>query len=121
MENATLDRRFGALMIDWIICLIIGSAFGPLTGSPWPVVVLIVQHAFLVGLFGHTFGMAIVRIRCVSVVDGKPIGIPLAALRGGLLALVVPALIMDERRRGWHDRLAGSIVVPAVRKDVAED
>jgi uncharacterized RDD family membrane protein YckC len=121
VETATLDRRFGALMIDWIICLIIGAAFGPLTGSPWPVVVLVVQHAVLVGLFGHTLGMALVRIRCVSVVDGTPIGIPLAALRGGLLALIVPALIMDARRRGWHDRLAGSIVLRAVKAATPED
>nr|WP_239153619.1 RDD family protein [Virgisporangium aliadipatigenens] len=88
-----------------------------MTGSPWPVVVLVVQHAFLVGLWGHTFGMAVMRIKCVSVADRKPIGIPLAALRGGLLALIVPALIMDAQRRGWHDRLAGSIVLRAVPAD----
>ena len=38
---------------------------------------------------------------------------PRALLRGVLLALVVPALIMDEHRRGLHDRLAGSVIVDA--------
>jgi hypothetical protein len=32
-------------------------------------------------------------------------------LRGILLALVIPAVIMDDLRRGLHDRAAGSIVV----------
>jgi hypothetical protein len=30
-----------------------------------------------------------------------------------LLAVLVPALIMDRQRRGWHDRAAGSIVITA--------
>ena len=44
------------------------------------------------------------RIRCVSWADGGRIGMPRALLRGVLLALVVPALIMDGDRRGLHDR-----------------
>ena len=47
----------------------------------------------------------------VSVVSGQGRGIPRALLRGFLLALVIPALIMDRERRGLHDRAAGSIVV----------
>ena len=44
---------------------------------------------------------------------GGPVGIPRALLRGVLLALVVPALIMDEDRRGVHDRAAGTVVLAA--------
>jgi uncharacterized RDD family membrane protein YckC len=57
--------------------------------------------------------MWLTRIRCVSVATGRPIGAPRAALRGLLLSLLVPALIMDGQRRGLHDRAAGSIVVQA--------
>jgi uncharacterized RDD family membrane protein YckC len=57
--------------------------------------------------------MRLTRIACVSYVDRGPIRIPRALLRGVLLALLVPALILDHQRRGWHDRAAGSIVIDA--------
>ena len=60
-----------------------------------------------------TPGMRLTRIRCVRFADGGIIGVPRALLRGVLLALVVPALIMDANLRGLHDRAAGSIVVSA--------
>ena len=65
------------------------------------------------GLFAQTPGMFVRRLRCVSVTTGGPIGVPRATLRGILLCLVVPAVIMDEDRRGWHDRLTGSVIVDA--------
>jgi uncharacterized RDD family membrane protein YckC len=57
--------------------------------------------------------MWVMRIRCVRAADGRPVGVPRALLRGVLLALVVPALLMDGDRRGLHDRAAGTIVVSA--------
>jgi uncharacterized RDD family membrane protein YckC len=112
-QLASLGRRFGALLLDWIGCLLIGSFFGRLAGNPWPSVILVVEYAFFVGLFTQTPGMWVTKIRCVSVRDGGPIGIPRAALRGLLLALVLPALLMDRNRRGWHDKAAGSVMVDA--------
>ena len=111
VEPASLGRRFGALLIDWILCLLIASLFGPLTGSVWPVVVLVAEYTVFIGVFGRTPGMYLTGIRCVSVSDGGPIGPPRAFLRGLLLALLVPALIMDSDGRGLHDRAAGSVVV----------
>lgn len=117
-EPATLGRRFGALMIDWILCLCVSLLFSDPSRDGWPpVLVLIAVYGLFVGLFGQTPGMRITRIACVSDADGGRIGVLRALLRGVLLCLVVPALIMDERRRGLHDRAAGSIVVarPATR------
>jgi uncharacterized RDD family membrane protein YckC len=73
----------------------------------------VAEYGFFIGLFGMTPGMRVAGLRCVSDRDGRPIGIPRAVLRGLLLAVVVPALIMDERHRGLHDRAAGSVVVMA--------
>jgi uncharacterized RDD family membrane protein YckC len=110
---ASLQRRFGALLVDWILCLLIARFIGPLSGNswPWPSVILILEYAFFVGVFTQTPGMRVTRIRCVSVADGTPIGIPRAALRGLLLVLVIPALLMDRDRRGLHDKAAGSIML----------
>lgn len=113
-EPASLVRRFGALLIDWIACVLISGLFArPLTQGWAPVAVLIIEYGLFIGVFGATPGMYLLRLRCVRVTDRGPIGIPRASLRGVLLALFVPALIMDERRRGLHDKAAGSIVVNA--------
>jgi uncharacterized RDD family membrane protein YckC len=78
--------------------------------------VLVVVNTIFIGLFGQTPGMAVARLRCISVVDGGAIGIARALLRSVLLMLVIPAVIMNELRRGLHDRAAGSIVVAAPRR-----
>jgi uncharacterized RDD family membrane protein YckC len=112
LPPANFGRRFAALLIDWALCLVIASFYADPRIVAWPPVVgLIVFNALFIGLFGQTLGMALARLRAVSVVDGGAIGIPRGLLRGVLLALLIPALIMDGDRRGLHDRAAGSIVV----------
>jgi uncharacterized RDD family membrane protein YckC len=103
-------------MVDWILSVLVSRFFGnPLVTGWSPVAVLILEYAFFVGLFTQTPGMWIAQIRCVRVDGGAAIGIPRAFLRGLLLSLVIPGMIMDERRRGLHDRAVGSIVVEARR------
>ena len=117
-EPASLARRFAALLADWLLCLLVTFAFGVRlqTSGGIPVLVLIFEYAFFVGLFMQTPGMWLASLRCVSVTTGGRIGIVRAALRGVLLALVIPAIVMGPDRRGWHDRAAGSVMVPAPRK-----
>ena len=113
-EPPNLARRFGALVADWVLCLLVSNFFGDPLRDGWPpVVVLIAEYGFFIGLFAQTPGMWVTRIRCVSYGSGRPVGVFRAALRGALLCLVVPALIMDGQRRGLHDRAVGSVVVPA--------
>ena len=101
-------------MIDWILCLLIAGLFGSAFARPWlPTLILIAEYGFFLGLFGMTPGMRLARIRCVRFTDGGVIGVPRALLRGVLLALIIPAIVMDEHQRGLHDRAAGSIVVSA--------
>ncbi len=114
IEPAPLIRRFGAIMIDWLLCLLASGLFANPRTQPWaPVLVLVLVYTVFVGFFGQTPGMRLARIRCVSYRDGGLLG-PLRALaRGLLLALFIPALIMDREQRGLHDRAADSIVIPA--------
>lgn len=116
----SLARRFGALIVDWVLCLLVANFFGDPLRDGWPpVLVLIAEYGFFVGLFTQTPGMWLTRLRCVSYADGGRIGVSRAVLRAVLLCLVLPALIMDDRRRGLHDRAVGSVVVaatPAVRR-----
>jgi uncharacterized RDD family membrane protein YckC len=111
---ASLNQRFGALLIDWLLCLLITW---PLSQPGWngmgALLVLVAEYTFFVGLFGQTPGMRLLGIRCLSAVSGKTLGVPRALLRSLLLVLVVPALIMDDYGRGLHDRAVGSIVIKA--------
>jgi uncharacterized RDD family membrane protein YckC len=117
LRPAEFGRRFAALLIDWALCLLIASFYADPRVVAWPpVVVLILFNAIFIGLFGQTLGMSLARLRTVSAVDGGAIGIPRGLLRGVLLALLVPAVIMDGDRRGLHDRAAGSIVVALPKK-----
>jgi uncharacterized RDD family membrane protein YckC len=116
-ELPSFAKRFGALLIDWILCVLVSNFFGDPTRDGWPpVVALILEYAFFIGLFAQTPGMMIARLRCVSFKDGSRIGVFRALLRGVLLCLVVPAVIMDGYRRGLHDRAVGSIMIEASRK-----
>ncbi|MFC4150625.1 RDD family protein [Micromonospora mangrovi] len=112
----TLGRRFGALVIDWVLCLLVSNFFADPVRDGWaPVLVLVFEYGFFLGLFAQTPGMYITRLRCVAWSDGGRIGVIRGLLRGALLALVVPAVIMDENRRGLHDRLTGAVVTDARR------
>ncbi len=112
-EVASFGRRLGALLIDWALCTVVASLLvESLRANPWPqLAIFVVVHALFVGLFGQTAGMALARIRCVSIADGGALGLPRASLRALLLALLIPAMINDRSGRGLHDRAAGSIVL----------
>src|SRR5688572_5090946 len=114
VEPAPLIRRFGAIMIDWLLCLLASGLFANPRVQPWaPVAVLVLVYTVFVGFFGMTPGMRLTGIRCVRYSDGGLLG-PLRAFgRGVLLALFIPALIMDREQRGLHDRAVDSIVIPA--------
>jgi uncharacterized RDD family membrane protein YckC len=116
VEVASFGRRFGALVIDWALCTLVASLLvDDLRTNPWPQLgVFVVVYTIFAGLFGQTPGMALTRIRCVSIADGGAIGILRALIRAVLLALVIPAVISDGDGRGLHDRAAGSVMVRKV-------
>lgn len=67
---------------------------------------------------GATPGMKLFRLRVVRDVDGGPITTGQAVLR--LLGYWVNAMVLyigfawvlvDQRRRGWHDLIAGTVVI----------
>ena len=111
-QPAPFGRRFGALLIDWLLCLLVAAFYADPRVVAWPpVLVLIVLDTVCIGLFGRTPGMALFGVRCVSAADGGAIGLLRALVRSILLALLVPALFMDADRRGLHDRAAASLVI----------
>lgn len=110
---ATFGERFLALLVDWVLCLLLAVAIMPEPyGNLWTSVFLVAEYGIFIGFFAQTPGMRVAKIRCVHVTDGGRIGLWRALVRGALVAVVIPALIMDkETKRGLHDRAADSIMV----------
>ncbi|WP_433829068.1 RDD family protein [Actinoplanes sp. CA-015351] len=116
LAPAGLGPRLAAIVVDWVLCLLIASIFASPAEVAWPpVLILVVANTFFLGLFGQTPGMRLARIRCASYPDGGVIGLRRGLIRGVLLGLFIPAMIMDGQGRGLHDRAAGSIVAGVPR------
>ncbi|MFJ8583442.1 RDD family protein [Streptomyces sp. NPDC093595] len=111
---APLGRRFGALFIDWTLCVVIAYgliARGDQTAAGnWAVVVLLVLSVLTVGTVGSTPGKRILGLRVISV-DGERLGFVRVVVRSALLCLAIPALVWDRDGRGLHDRLARAVQV----------
>ena len=110
---AGMGRRLGALLIDWLLCVLIARAF--FHGGTAPVLTLVIFGAevyLLTALTGFTVGKRVLGIR-VARLDGKPVGLLWSLLRTLLLLTVIPPLVTDRDLRGLHDRAANTIVLRA--------
>ena len=88
----------------------------------------IAYHTVSIARFGRTLGKGLLGLRVVAMPDGRPVAWSYAALRalvpsaavllpvvGNLAGLAVYLwALFDKRRQGLHDKLAGTLVVPAV-------
>lgn len=112
---APLGRRVLGLLIDWFAC----AAISALAFNGDPVITLLLfwaEQVFFVGLFGMSLGHRLTGIH-VTALDGVPA--PLAnapywvriLVRSTLLALFIPALIMNTDMRGLNDQAAGTAVL----------
>ena len=119
VQTVSLGRRFVALIIDWTVAVLSASAVANTTVPPEGLReslivsgVFIVEVGLLAGLLGFSIGKRLVGLR-VEGPDGRPIGLPRALLRTFLLALVIPALLMNDERRGLHEVATTSRVIRA--------
>jgi uncharacterized RDD family membrane protein YckC len=112
-----MGRRLAALMIDWLIAYglaALAERCGVFSGHMLSTAVLAIWFALgllSVRLFSFTPGQLALGLQVVSVDGRVPVGIGRLAVRGLLLATVIPALFADWDGRGLHDRLSGTAVV----------
>ncbi|MEV8352711.1 RDD family protein [Streptomyces niveus] len=110
---ASMGRRFGALFLDWALCMLI--AYGLLArdaqgAANYALGVLLVLNILTVGTVGSTPGKRLFGLRVVSESRDR-LGFGWAVVRSALLCLAVPALVWDRDGRGLHDRLARAVQV----------
>jgi len=114
---AGFGRRILALFVDWLIAYGLAAltmSFGWLTPATLSTAVLVIWFvlgAVFVRLFSFTPGQLALGLMVVSVDDRLHVGIGRAAVRGLLVALVVPPLFTDSEGRGLQDRLTATAVV----------
>jgi uncharacterized RDD family membrane protein YckC len=114
---ASMGRRVVALLIDWLISyglalLALGvGAISKMTLSTAILVIWFLLGVVAVRLFGFTPGQLALSLQVVAVDGRAPIGLGRLAVRGLLIALVVPALFADSDGRGLQDRVTGTAVV----------
>ena len=109
---AGFGPRLVAFLLDSVMCALVAWGIPREPALTTPIFVL--EVLLLTWLASGSAGQ---RLRGLAVqrLDGSPVGLPRAALRTVLLALLVPALIWDRDGRGLHDRAAGTVVVHAGR------
>jgi uncharacterized RDD family membrane protein YckC len=113
---ARFPRRAVAITVDWLICTVIATGLmhyrlGETGVGPFkPLAVFVLMNLLLVGTLGSTIGQRLLGMRVVRM-DGASAGPLPAAIRTLLLAVVIPAVVWDRDTRGFHDKLAGTVVV----------
>jgi uncharacterized RDD family membrane protein YckC len=91
----------------------------------WLFVVLLVSLLYFPWFWargGQTPGMKLLHIRVVRDADGGPIGWGTAMMRllgywinGIVLYIGFAWILVDKRRRGWHDLIANTVVIEVPR------
>ena len=120
---ARFGRRFGALVIDWIVASLAALAVEAIaTGHVDTSALSHPQHQSLVygcwvalmiievPILGGTIGHRLLGMVVTPLTGGWP-GLWRPLVRALLLGLVVPALVWDSDSRGFHDKIAGTVLV----------
>ncbi|CAM5470107.1 RDD family protein OS=Streptomyces rutgersensis OX=53451 GN=F0345_06675 PE=4 SV=1 [Streptomyces diastaticus subsp. diastaticus] len=109
-----MGRRFGALAVDWALCMLIAYALfsggDAQSAGNWALGILLVMNILTVGTVGCTPGKLLLRLRVISENGGR-LGLGRAVARSVLLCLAVPALVWDRDSRGLHDRLGRAVQI----------
>jgi uncharacterized RDD family membrane protein YckC len=113
---ARFGRRLVAVSVDWFLCTVIAAGLmdyrlGQGGLAPFkPLAVFVLMNLLLVGTLGFTIGHRLLGIRVVRL-GGASAGPFPALIRTILLAVVIPAVIWDRDTRGFHDKIASTLVV----------
>ena len=113
---ARWGRRLGALVVDWIACVLLvrllvpGVPYGSPESSLVTLGFFLVELTLLTWMTGSSFGQRIFGIGVLRL-DNTPPGFVRAFLRSLQVCLLFPPLIWDRDLRGLHDRSLQLVLV----------
>ena len=112
---ARVGRRVAALFVDWAIANVIALLAGPYASpaQSWATLgVFALMQVLFIPTIGGSVGHRFLGLRVVPM-SGGWVGLWRPVVRTALLVLVIPALIWDADQRGFHDKIAGTILLKA--------
>lgn len=110
---ARVGRRFGAIAIDWALAavpayLLVGGDVPQL----WNLLFFAILQVVFIPTIGGSIGHRVLGLRVVPLVGGW-VGLWRPVVRTLLLVLVIPVLVWDSDQRGFHDKIAGTVLIRA--------
>lgn len=113
-------ERMGAAFLDLVIVGILSGVAGNFLDRVMPAYVLFVTLAYFAGMWawkGSTVGGVVLSLKVVRL-DNGPVTFPVALVRGLGAALSAVVFFLgflwiawDPEKQGWHDRIAGTVVI----------
>ncbi|SEA74522.1 RDD family protein [Leifsonia sp. 21MFCrub1.1] len=104
-----VGRRIAAIAIDWAIASLLSFAFFRYDSWATIAIFAVLQIVFIPTL-GGSIGHRAVGMRVVAVRGGW-VGVWRPIVRTLLLCVVIPALVWDSDQRGFHDKIAGTVLI----------
>ena len=119
-------RRIIALLLDWWLALLVVTLIrGPVDGTGLSDAQLVadmqLQSLIVLGVFAALQMVAIAAmggsighrlLGCyVAPLSGGWVGLWRPVVRSILLILVIPAIVWDSDQRGFHDKIAGTVLL----------
>ncbi|TFD49671.1 RDD family protein [Cryobacterium frigoriphilum] len=104
-----VGRRLGGIAIDWALAVGVSLAFFDYEEFATLLVFVVLQIVFIPTI-GGSIGQRFVGLRTVAL-QGGWIGLWRPAVRTALLVLALPALVWDSDQRGFHDKVAGTVLI----------
>jgi len=111
---ARLGRRVLAILIDWASATL-AALLVPVDDSYRSLVVLAIFAALqviFIPTLGGSIGHRLLGLRVVPLIGGW-VGLWRPVVRTLLLVLVIPLLVWDSDQRGFHDKIAGTVLIRA--------
>lgn len=108
-----LGRRLAALAIDWAAAMLIALLFARYDSLVYSWVTLgifALMQILFIPTIGGSVGHRLVGMRVVPLVGGW-VGPWRPVVRTLLLVIVLPAVVWDSDQRGFHDKVAGTVLI----------
>ncbi|MCW2287853.1 RDD family protein [Leucobacter luti] len=108
---ARIGRRVLAIMIDWGLAalpafLLIGGPYA----TWWNWAFFAAMQMVFIPTIGGSLGHRILGLRVVPIAGGW-VGPWRPIVRTALICLVIPVLVWDSDQRGFHDKIAGTVLI----------
>lgn len=108
---ARIGRRFAAILVDWIIAAV--PAYALLRGTHpelWHLLIFAAMQIVFIPTIGGSLGHRLLGMH-LAPISGGWVGLWRPVLRTVLLVLVIPVLVWDSDQRGFHDKIAGTVLI----------